>query len=182
MSQRFGLCRATVRFNSSQLALATAVINGQYPAETLVGLGALTATVKFEENWQQLINFVQSGLFGLSAGSVTLVPAIPDLTGTSVKAIVNVWGTQDVAAWSGLAGPRQTIGGVPAINVEIQGADHFDYMRRPDETDPVKKNFNERVSKFVAELILASKNEQDIKAYLSRQGAVEINGIWRYTP
>ncbi|OGW86850.1 MAG: hypothetical protein A3C35_07680, partial [Omnitrophica bacterium RIFCSPHIGHO2_02_FULL_46_11] len=129
-------------YSGGFLPLATAIVNQHYNTETLVGLGAATTVLNLsDQDLQKLIGYLQLGLFGLAAELVRNAPAgIPDLTGTSVKQVVNVWGTEDDLAKIGIVGYRATIGGVTAINIEIYGATHFDYMRRPDETDPVKKD------------------------------------------
>ena len=78
---------------------------------------------------------------------------------------------------------RYAIGGIKTYNIEIDGADHFDYMRRSGETDPVKADFNRRVSKFVTDLTLVSNNDQDLNNFLvGTMVAPDADGVWRFHP
>ena len=56
-------------------------------------------------------------------------------------------------------------------------------MRRSDENDPVKRDFNKKVSEFVADLILASKDDLDLIDFLQRtMGTPDPDGVWRFKP
>ena len=55
-------------------------------------------------------------------------------------------------------------------------------MRRSDETDPVKKEFNVKVSDFVTRLTLASNNDKDLNDYLTTTCEKGSDGVWRFIP
>lgn len=160
-------------YSGGFLPLVTAILNQHYNGETLVGLGAATAIMDLsEQEWQTVLGYVQSGAFGLASAFVSnRSSVIPSLTNSSVKQIVNIWGTEDVLADLGVSGYRPNIGGFTPtdnnhrlINIEIVGADHFDYMRRSDADA-----WNLTVSDFVAKLLVASKTEEGMRNFLDGQ-------------
>jgi len=130
----------------------------------------------------------QQGSFGFALQAVqrylgTQGSRLPNLSGSSVKRIVNVYGTADILNQVGIGGKRDNLCGVQTINIEIAGATHFDYMRRSDETDPVKREFNRKVSEFVADLTLASDNDTDLDQFLQdKLGEADPDGVWRFNP
>jgi hypothetical protein len=97
--------------------------------------------------------------------------------------VVNVWGNKDLLAIRNLIGGyREGMGGFsvtndekPLFNIEIDGADHFDYIRGvldytngyPATTTQLEaEERNKIVSKYVAELTLHATNPMAFKEYL----------------
>jgi hypothetical protein len=107
---------------------------------------------------------------------------LPSLTSTSAQYVVNVWGSKDILANLGIGGYRETISGKPAINIRIEGADHYDYMKgiKPERlTDQKAKDWNDKVADFVARLVIASQSGPELTAFLNRQidaGIVSFDG------
>jgi hypothetical protein len=103
----------------------------------------------------------------------------------NAKMMVNIFGTKDLlAAKTSLVGYRSEWAGFsvtdrdkPLFNIEIEGADHFDYIRGVRDfskiTDPVKRQAaikkNEVISRYVAQLILNSEDPDDLLRFLRTQ-------------
>jgi hypothetical protein len=112
---------------------------------------------------------------------------LDDLTGTNTHMIVNMYGTRDILSQLringvSIGGYRENMGGFTAsdrdhalVNIEIVGASHFDYMR-PDNPSPgildiagylaTDREWNERVSAFVAQLIGQASNIDQLDQFL----------------
>ena len=165
--------------------LVEAIATKRYNTETIIGLGAATALLGniSAEFTQTLLSMISAGAVGLAKEYIRRLPSgIPSLQGTSVKRIVNIWGTEDVLYKLGAAGNRSLLGGIGTINIEIQGATHFDYMRRADNDPNPPTQFNKDVSAFVARLILESNDETRLNNFLSNNCVKGADGIWRFTP
>ena len=136
------------------------------------------------EDVGKILNYI---LFGQISDAVNALAkyltGIKDISQLSIKRAVNVWGTNDILYQLGIAGKRDSIGGIRTYNIEIAGASHFDYMRRSDETDPVKADFNRRVSKFVTDLTLASNDDAKLLAFLQNTMVQpDPDEVWRFHP
>lgn len=162
-----------------------AIAEKKYNVETVVGLGAATTFINGMSfgDIQKIIGFITGGFAGLAYELIRNQPSgIPDLTKTSIKRIVNVWGTNDILAQAGIAGPKYLLGGIGTINIEIQGATHFDYMRRsPNDSNPPDAR-NIKVSSFVTELLRKANNELDLNNFLTSRCTKGADEIWRFTP
>jgi hypothetical protein len=88
------------------------------------------------------------------------IPAwnFPTLADRGTEAFVNIYGTKDMLYEVGISGYRDSLFGfsvdnkdLPLFNVEIKGAEHLDYMKRDDLSDP---EWNIIVSDFVTRLML----------------------------
>ncbi|MEK7211373.1 MAG: hypothetical protein AAB731_01960, partial [Patescibacteria group bacterium] len=177
-------------YSGGFIPLAKAIAERKYNAEKIVALGAATSLVFGipAEDRDRILAFIEQGVVGFASQVVQEYlngreSGLPDLSTTNVKQIINVYGTKDILNQAGIGGYRSTITGVPALNIEIEGATHFDYMRRSDENDPVKRDFNKKVSEFVADLILASKDDLDLIDFLQRtMGTPDPDGVWRFKP
>ena len=102
--------------------------------------------------------------------------------------MLNVWGSNDVLSEWAVGGYREELGGYTVdgtlmpdgsiadqlINVKILGADHFNYMR--DSSVP-NTAWNLTESEFVAKLLIAAKNKDDLLAYLTTRpfGVVSVD-------
>jgi|GEM_PF-2394090 len=135
----------------------------------LKGVGFLGSMIS------QILNAVQNQFIdsalellikGLSQAEKILPTNLPSLAGKAEQ-IVNVWGTEDDLYKAGLVGERENYLGVETVNIEIVGADHFDYMRRSDADA-----WNLTVSRFVADLLIASKTKDELKGLLDSQSAI----------
>ena len=101
--------------------------------------------------------------------SIPWIPnLLPDLSGTALQRVVNVWGSKDIMYEVGAGGYKPSMLGVDNVyNIEIVGATHFDYMRRDDEKDPAKQAWNNTVSGFVTDLILASSSDEKLSDFFN---------------
>ena len=92
--------------------------------------------------------------------------------------MVNIYGTDDPlvkhtdlvghrASWANFTVNPVNAGDKPLFNIEIEGADHYDYILG---IDPKKKGDaftkNEIISRFVAQLIVNAASEEDLKDFL----------------
>ena len=115
--------------------------------------------------------------------------------------MVNIWGSNDRLALGNIIGGYvDHIGeysgddqNKPLFNIEIEGADHYDYIRGVFEyeekiSDPVElmkaQKKNKIVSEFVAKTILRAKSAADFKLYmidLQNKGIASSTGknTWR---
>jgi hypothetical protein len=142
---------------------------------------------------EDIVAKVRSGLIepaltvlqmGLKDIIATFSPNIelPSLTSTSAQYVVNVWGSKDILANLGIGGYRETISGKPAINIRIEGADHWDYMKGIKSerlTDQKAKDWNDKVADFVARLVIASKSQDELNIFLAdeiKRGFVNFDG------
>ncbi len=134
-----------------------------------------------QTNFPQKVEEVYSGLRGL----------IQQMSGfnwgpvenTHAGLVVNIWGSEDPLAKIGIGGYRSNIGGYsvteefkPLFNVEIEGADHYDYVYgvhdfEADFPDPIKRaeaiRKNEIVSGYVTRMILKAQDAISFQAHLS---------------
>jgi len=108
------------------------------------------------------------------------VPALnfPTLAERGAEVFVNVYGTKDILYQTGIAGFRDNLSGFTKegtagvngqltgqlINIEIIGAEHLYYMKRNDLEDPV---WNQRISDFVTNLMIASQDKDDLIRFLN---------------
>ena len=77
----------------------------------------------------------------------------------------------DILYQTGIGGKRETLCGINnVINVEIVGATHFDYTRRPDAD-----GWNLTVSRFITDLIRNSDTRDNVLAYLQSSGHALFN-------
>ena len=176
-------------YSGGFVPLVKAIDERKYNTETVVALGAATSLLFgiSADARDAILALIQQGSFGFALQAVQLYlktqeSRLPDLSGSSVKRIVNVYGTEDILNQVGIGGKRDNLCGVNTINIEIKDATHFDYMRRSDETDPVKKEFNVKVSDFVTRLTLASNNDKDLNDYLTTTCEKGSDGVWRFIP
>ena len=173
-------------YSGGFLPLVEAIQQRHYNTDTLIGLGAATTSflnMPFE-NVSKIVNYVFLGQMSEAINTLAkYTAAIKDISQLGVKRAVNVWGTNDILYQLGIAGKRDSIGGINTYNIEIAGASHFDYMRRLDETDPVKAAFNVKVSQFVTDLTLASNDDAKLLVFLKRtMTAPDADGVWRFHP
>jgi hypothetical protein len=91
----------------------------------------------------------------------------PFKLGPKTELIVNVWGSEDPFYKDfGVAGPRNNFLGKTTYNIEIKGANHFDYIKGiSSSADPV---WNQRVADFCTDLILNSDNETKLLDFFAR--------------
>ncbi len=105
------------------------------------------------------------------------VENLPDLSNTNVQQIVNVWGTKDILAQTGIGGQKSALCGLSGqklINVEIVGATHFDYMLRGANDPNLPDTWNYNVSNFVTALIRNSDNSSDLNGFLAQQQSINV--------
>jgi hypothetical protein len=166
--------------------LVEAIQQRHYNTDTLIGLGAATTAVMNIpfKTISQILGYITLGQMSSAIGTLSnYLTGIKDISQLGINRVINVWGTEDDLFKLGIAGKRDAIGGIKTYNIEIAGAAHFDYMRRSGETDPVKREFNKKVSKFVTNLTLASDNDQSLNDFLiSTIGMANSDGVWRYCP
>jgi hypothetical protein len=141
----------------------------------IIGDFALEFVEKVESrvsaNIDWAISKIRESLKGLQKAIPSNLPIIP----SDVQMVVNVYGSKDILAETGIGGFRSELFGYSVAdrthqlyNIEILGADHFDYMRGilPDRlNDP----WNKTVSDFITRLTLASKSKDELDRFLSRQ-------------
>ncbi len=102
------------------------------------------------------------------------------LANTKVKQILNVWGTEDVLYKFGLGGKRVNLCDVNTINVQIEGATHFDYMYRTSWNNETERVWNRQVSNFVTDLIRASESKTKTDAFFSQHSIfLDANGVYQ---
>jgi len=146
------------------LNLISAVAANKLPAATvlLAGLGwGLSVT-----NIDQLKDAITSKLSQMVQESNMTGATFPYTLGPKTELIVNVWGSDDIFYRElGVVGPRENFLGKTTYNIEIVGADHFDYIGgiNPNNSNPI---WNNTVASFVTDLIIASENESDLKAFI----------------
>jgi len=81
--------------------------------------------------------------------------------------IVNVWGTEDIFHKLGVVDARTNFLGKTTYNIEIVGAGHTDYIRGTDPNNP-NPVWNNTVANFVTDLMLASKDENQLRQFFDR--------------
>ncbi|MBI4970798.1 MAG: hypothetical protein HZC17_03050 [Candidatus Omnitrophica bacterium] len=114
------------------------------------------------------------------------------LANSGAKLVVNVWGDKDqLALGNAISGYLPEIGGYtpgdrnqPLFNIEIVGADHFDYIRGVRSADDYVTEYpdmtkrqeaihrNEIVSGFVAQMISRAKDAQELRDFLTSFGPI----------
>ena len=129
------------------------------------------------------------------------------LTNLNGKAegVVNIYGDKDLLADLGVGGYRSSISGFTdkLINIEIKSqrgaiSDHYTYMhniRTPQDYaemgadgNTYQHEFDDRVSNFVARLLVVSKNPQTAASFLNQlppelgQVVPGANGVYEYYP
>ncbi len=158
---------ARPQFPANNLSLASATLLGMG-----WGYGAITGIDQVKEIiLTKVRELVQESNLNGETYPVTLNP--------KTELIVNVWGTEDVFYKDfGVVGKRDNFLGKTTYNIEIVGADHFDYMRGISPTsNPV---WNNTVASFVTDLILYSEDKDKLQgfldgnAYVSREGDVYV--------
>jgi hypothetical protein len=173
-------------YSGGFLPLVEAIQQRHYNIDTLIGLGAATTAVMNIpfETISQILGYITLGQMSSAIGTLSnYLTGIKDISQLGINRVINVWGTEDDLFKLGIAGKRDAIGGIKAYNIEIAGAAHFDYMRRSGETDPVREDFNLRVSKFVTDLTLVSDDDQRLEDFLRRAiGTPCSDGVWRFKP
>ncbi len=152
----------------------------------LIGIGGLsTASDIF---YAQMRSFVQELTTFTWGGDAT----------PGAKMLVNIYGTEDLlnkmpVPGVNIAGHRDKLAGFstdssekPLFNIEIEGADHFDYILGVDESktgDDVTKNV--LISKFVSRLIVNSDDPETLSAFLLGDPFVSpvsgSNNTWKVT-
>jgi len=173
-------------YSGGFLPLVKAIQQRHYNTDTLIGLGAATtAPLNIPlDAISKILGYIMLGEMSKAAGIISnYIADMKDIGQLGIKRVVNVWGTSDTLYQTGIAGKRDAMGGITTYNIEIEGAAHTDYMQRSDETDPAKADFNRRVSKFVTNLTLASKNDQSLNNFLvGAIGTPDSDGVWRFHP
>lgn len=92
----------------------------------------------------------------------------PFILSPKTELVVNVWGSEDVFYKElGVIGPRQNFLGKTTYNIEIKGADHFDYMKGIAPKTGEDLEWNNKVAEFCANLILNSKNENELLNFIN---------------
>ncbi|MSR77659.1 MAG: hypothetical protein EXS63_05475 [Candidatus Omnitrophica bacterium] len=129
-----------------------------------------------------------------------------NLASTKAGLVVNIWGSKDqLTKGNILGGYIREIGGYsvndrnkPLFNIEIEGANHFDYIKNvrsaedwikdfPDQVQRIQaQQKNETISQFVAQLILNSNDKDKLRAFLGQQIAthkahLDSSGTWIVT-
>jgi len=113
------------------------------------------------------------------------IPAwnFPTIINQGADTFVNVYGTNDILYQTGIGGYRDSLFGFsvndsyhPLFNVEIVGADHFDYMKDDDSSDPT---WNQTVSDFVALLMVKSQSTATALDFFNRPPA-QYQGCFSY--
>ena len=148
-----------------------------YPElKLLPTIGSITSTIN------QIIDSIQHNALDLAfslmqdelarivrVNDPTNSAVLPDLSGTNVQQIVNVWGTKDILYLTGIEGKRTTLCGITNVtNIEIVGAKHQDYIRQIDEKDPLTNQvWNSTVAQFVTQLIQKSDTETNLTQFLT---------------
>ena len=173
-------------YSGGFLPLVEAIQQRHYNTDTLIGLGAATTAplnVPFDDI-SKILNYILLGQMSDAVNTLAkYLTGIKDISQLGIKRAVNVWGTNDILYQMGIAGKRDSIGGIKTYNIEIAGVTHFDYMRRSDEKDPVKADFNKRVSQFVVGLTEVANDDQKLLAFLQNKiGTPDSDGVWRFKP
>lgn len=84
---------------------------------------------------------------------------------------------KDILYETGIAGKRDNFLNKNTFNIEIVGATHFDYMER--DTNDIKNPpdlWNIAVAEFCANVILNSKDENELKRFLNGSEYVNLEG------
>lgn len=139
---------------ANNLSLATATLLGMG-----WGYGAITGIDQIKEiiltKVRELVQ--ESNLSG---------EAFPLTLNTKTELIVNVWGTEDTFYKDfGVAGPRSNFLGKSTYNIEIVGADHFDYIRGINPAS--NPTWNNTVASFCTDLIIASDNVTSLEDFIN---------------
>lgn len=121
-------------------------------------------------NREEALNLVENAL----RRSELIVPStVAPIADTPADYFLNIFGSKDILYELGIGGSRTEFGGFvtgddekPIFNVEIVGADHFDYMRRgiadPDQAD----DWNKKVAKFVARFLALAQDQNAVLDFL----------------
>lgn len=147
----------------------------------LEGAGVLLKTLGYDDP------FVDNFIMAAQISNEMLYPYIKDIitkfsatfpySPSRTDLIVNVWGSKDIFHQLGVVDKRENFLGKTTYNIEIEGATHFDYMRREgvdeNSTNPEDvKNF--KIASFVTDLIIASENKDTLDVFIAKKRIEEI--------
>jgi len=182
-------------YSGGLMPLVEAVSKTLYNVKTFIGLGAATVYIKPDivNNlvWQAISAMLTNNFSGAASflgyavyNRDVIMEAIktkvceivqqssmdgetfPYSIGNRTNLFVNVWGTKDVLYEFGLAGYRDSFCGVQQIyNIEIVGAEHFDYIRGVNPNNP-NPAWNNTVADFCTNLTIASEDEDKLKSFI----------------
>ena len=121
----------------------------------------------------------------------TLPPALPTLINPSVDTMVNLYGTDDTLYKLNLIGAKSDIDGFTPLggrgpdgqitkqlfNIQIEGTNHSEYMRRDPNRVPRNADWNKTVAQFVTDLIQSSTSDERLTQFLNQKKADGIASI-----
>lgn len=143
------------------------------------------------------IGLAFDALRGALAGFLqALPPALPAQIHPSANLMVNLFGTDDILYKLNLIGPRNDVSGFTPtgqvdsdgkstkklFNIQIEGANHSEYMSRDADRVPRSSEWNKTVSDFVTDLIINSGTPERLTQFLEQKAWKRIaffeDGIW----
>jgi hypothetical protein len=181
-------------YSGGLMPLAEAVSKSLYNVKTFVGFGAATSYIKpgivptliwqlisaatsnnllaaaamlgySIINRDQLMDIVKTKMREIVQQSNLSGETFPFSLGAKTDLFVNVWGTKDVLYECGIAGYKDSFCGVKQIyNIEIIGADHFQYMEGVDANSI--PYWNRVVAEYCARLIINSDTKEKLEEFL----------------
>lgn len=174
---------ALIGYLNGKITAARSVVYDWLAKLSIFGDNALRFVEKTEDGISKFIDWavdtLRTALKPLQKVLPSNLPALPK----SAEMLVNVYGTEDILNQTGIGGYRSELYGFNTLgvvdsngkitnklyNIEILGADHFNYLRDSSQPDQV---WNPDVSSFVTALTLASSTNDALQQFISQNAAI----------